>query len=674
MSLFEPNTDAYRMPSDEASAGKLMGFLDAFDASWEAQTRVHGLMSVQQGFREVEQGQIRRMREAGLRPPKSLDESDDNVPDFSMGDVSGFGGFARDYSRYLKIAQAIAAGQPPEIDDAIRERSDMIEVAKKNRPDLGLLSYAEMFDQVRARAKEAEHAAQGPTTTLGAVGGFVGSALGSMNPETDPLNFALGIVTAPIGGPGGVLGRMATQGVIQGATEAGNVLFGPDNQFLLFGKPETVGQKAARIGLSTAGGALVQGVGEAAAFGGRKIAARWFNDLPEPPAPAPAKPAEMFGPATEGEVLARMKPGQPINDYPNWETFATAHGYDATPYGKTRDAAIRTASDLDNVASQLNRWDGPLPYEMRPRGMDTSAAAIEGPDRGVVFDKPYTRYVDSLDTVDDIARRVDPDLFRQYDKLAADRQMFRDEIAKLDRNIEDHRNAEEVLRRGLMKADERMRDLAPLVSRAYAQAEKEWRSTKLDFDTLRFLKQLEDRTGWRFRGEDKPSLTEQPAKVAPLKQPPVYEPTVGDAVPAAKLSPELEARVKLDANADAPTRVAAATAENAKVRDEKIDSFMSTAKKFADMTDAELKEAQGNAAKQLAKAKTPKEKAIAQREHDELHYVTMPDGSKLHLTQDKVPFVEPDGTAREVSVRDFLREMDKDQQALQSVITCSRPS
>ena len=62
--------------------------------------------------------------------------------------------------------------------------------------------------------------------------------------------------------------------------------------------------------------------------------------------------------------------------------------------------------------------------------------------------------------------------------------------------------------------------------------------------------------------------------------------------------------------------------------------------------------------------------AAIEKELADLEYVTFPDGSRLHLDNDAM--VNADGQS--VSVRDFLREMDKDQQALQSVMTCSRPS
>lgn len=673
MSQFEANADAYRGAHDEGSVAPLMGFMDALDASWQSATKVHSLLAVQQGMRTIEQEQIKKMRDAGLRPHLSLDDSED-VTTPSVQGAEGWGGAQ---SRYARAAQGMMDGTAY-TDDAIAQRDKHIEAVKKERPDLGLMTYAEMFGKVRERAQDIEQRAAGPTTIGGDVGGFLGGAAGAMDPVSNPINAASMAVT----GGSGVMARMAVQGAVQAGAETLDIALGPDNSNILLGHPETAGEKAARVGLAVAGGVIGQGIGEAAVAGGRKLlTGRWFHDLPEP---KPAPPRELPPPLMEGETVPRMEPGRPINEYPDFEAFAAAHGYDLSPHGTTREAALRTALDLDHVSSELNRWDGPQPHEVAPPRTDT--AVIREPERGVTYDAPYQKYIDSLDTVDTIARRIDPELFGKYDRLASDRETLRAQIdAEGKRTMFfEHEEASQGraltnLRNEIQRIDQQMRDLAPLVTRAYSAADKEWRSTPMDWNTLAFMKRLEQQTDFRFRGDGEPSLTEKPMKLPAKPAPIVQTSTIGDDVPLAKLAPELEARVKLDANADAPTRVAASVAENVTVRDEKIDAFVKSAQKIAKLEDKDIAEQvarlrEQNKAIDVTKPGAKEQLDKIEQAIDELEFVTLPDGSKLHMTRDRVPYVDPDGVGREMSVRDFLREMDKDQQALQSVVTCSRPS
>lgn len=698
MSLFdEPNKDAYRGTHDEGSAGPLMGFLDAFDASWEAQTRVHSLLAVQQEIRALEYAQIKKMREAGLRPPRSLDDVED-VPASPIGRdprALAEGGVQGVGNRYLALAESIVNGGGSYVDEMVTARDKDIEAARQNRPDLGLMTYREMFAKVQETSQQLAYRDQGPKTLAGTVGGFLGGAAASMNPTTDPVNAVAGVVTAPWGGAT-VMGRIAMQGLAQGATEAlGQGLV--DNDNLLLGHKLTPGERVGRIALAGAGGAVMQGLGEGVVVGARRLTTgRWFADVPVPPKFEQYGPAEYHGPfVPEGEIQARMARGEPFMNYPDFESFAMAYGFDATPHGRTREAALRTALDLDHVAGELNRWDGPRPFFVEPPRTDT--AVIREPAPGVVYDQPYQRYIDRMDTVDDIARRIDPDLFRQYEQLTAMRDQIRNTIDAMTKRFAEFRGPDTFFERSaalseqrindlrgeLQTVDQQMRDLAPLVNRAYGQAEREWRTTPVDFNTLRFLQRLEQGTGFRYRGDGQPSLTERPPSVPAKAAPAVPGVTVGDAVPLARLTPELESRVKLDANADAPTRVAAQVAEHEKIRDEKIDKFMTSVSKIAKMDDKELTAAIKAAEQNLEKVRKAEAKAMrgregmaavqeAERKLDELQYVTMPDGNKLHLTQDRVPFVDDAGNAKEMTVRDFLREMDKDQQSLQAVLTCSR--
>lgn len=873
MSFDEPNADAYHLSHEEGSAGPLLGFMDSLDASWQAQTKVHSLLAVQQDMRAVEQEQIKKMREAGLRPHKSLDDSGD-IPVDPFSGQEGPAGQAYNQQRYTTLARSLADNGSYS-DPAVAERDKEIEAAKKERPDLGLMTYPEMFGKVREQAQAIEARNSLPKTVGGYVGSLIGGAAGGMNPATDPLSAVIGAATAPLGGAT-ILGRVAAQGAAQGGTEALNLALGVDNENILLGHPKkTLGEQALQVAGAAVGGAAIQGVGEAAVIGGRRLfTGRWFNDVPAPKA-EPFGPPNMYGPfLPQGEVPGRMKPGLPLTQYPDFESFAFAHGYDTSEYGRSREAALRTATDLDHTTSMLDQWAGPAPIDLAPPG--TATTPFRSPE-GVAYDTPYQNYIDRLETVDDVARRLDPDLFRQYDSLTQSRDRikaiidaaetrfkeFRGPDTFFERSLKEHENRQAMLRAELQAVDQQMRDLAPLVTRAYGQAEKTWRSTPLDTNTINFLKQLERRNeGFSFRGEGEPSLTEKPmvprpspasealARITKLREaaainrgPPTKAPRFqewfagskvvdGNGVPlrvyhgtqenfdkfdrnrlgettgapssklafffaadgrlaseyaggggvysqgaagllnkipgyqkanegllkilglgsvadkagrvipsyldiknplihdmkgdafretsyadlirqakaagndgviikntydpgftpgeggdiktdiyavfdpdqvthamateprfqeravqpsdpaaAGVLSPDLEAKVKLDVNADLPTKVAANVAHNTELRTDLVDDFLKTTKELLSDGDKAIE----------AKQPVP-------------NVLEMPDGSTLRLDDDRVPYVDSSGNASEMSVRDFLREMEKDQQALQSVMTCSRPS
>lgn len=779
--LGEANRDAYRGSIDEGSAAPLMGFMDAMDASWQSATKVHSLLAVEQSMRTLEQEQIKKIREAGLRPPKSLDDSED------VG-VGPFGGAQFRQGRYSAAAQSVVDGGGWYTDDLVAERNKEIETLRKERPDLGLMTYEEIFAKVREQSQDIEKRALGPTTLAGTIGGFIGGAAGAMNPVSDPVNAA----TMFVGGGAGAAERIALQGVAQMGVEAGNMALTPNNENILLDRRPTFGEDMARIGFAAAGGAGGQALGEAVAMGARRLTTgRWFNDVP-PPEERIVRPEPP--PEPIGEVPPPMAPGRPFNDYPDYETFRVAHKLDfEETYGKTRPAELRRALDLDHVATSLDRWDGPRPFEVEPPRTDV-AFAREIAD-GVAYDRPYQKYIDNLDTVDDVARRIDPDLFRTYDKLAQQRDELRASIdrtagpdtsreaARPDRAAayaDWQRATDQELRLKLQDVDYQMRDLAPLVTRAYSAAEKEWRSTPMDWNTMEFLKRLEDGTGFRYRGEGKPSLTEQPMRLTDIKTPAAPARTVDDTIPLARLTPDVEGKVKVNANADATERVRSNVADEVVVMDEKVETFLATVKEATKLDNMATKVFIDLAREKLAKAvekdakrgnqklvvarkmpdgevvmgepgqihaellrdedyanfhsgnekdvnaqmgfalpdgtyltrkealdyvnknepelkykgdtleafryttqgkkdgpsrlpPSPETRAAAE-ELDALENITFPNGNKLSLDNDRVPFVDANGNETQMTVRDFLREMQKDNDALKSVVTCSRPS
>lgn len=666
MTIFdEANQDGYRGGYDEGSVGPRLGFQEGFSAAWDSATKVHALLAVEQGIRAVEQDQRKRILEAGLRPPDSLDDAE------TVGD-GPFGGAQFRKGRYSDAAQAIIDGGGNYTDEMVAARDKHLKQLQMDRPDLGIMTYGDMFKKVQDDAQEIEKRNTFPTSFGGKIGKFAGGMAGGMDPVSNPINAAT--LAIPIGEMG-VIARAATQGAGQGVAEGINLaLSDPEN--ILLGHERTPGEVAGRIGMAAAGGVVADlGFRGAGAVVRRVRTGKWFSDVPEPKADVPvAKPvAADEGGRPMGEVPAPMKPGLPLHEYPDFETFARAHGETPMPYGTTREAQARTALDLDHVQSELQRWDGPAPWEVKPPETMTALPRDVETRPAISTQGARQRYMDSLSTVDDIARRIDPDLFAKYDRLQAQIDEARGKIEAWNPEIPTvGARANEILRRVIQKADEQMRDMAPLVTRAYNAARQEWRTSPIDHDTLDFLRRIEQRSAFRFRGEGEPSLTERPMKIEPRAEPVVQPKTVNDQVPLANMAPEVDRRVGPEA--DAAERVHQNVKHQMEMLDAKVEGFVGTVKKIAALDMKEVGEKLTALEEKLKAEKDPIKLAELEKQKDELTNITMPDGQKISLDHDVIPFIDKDGNVQQMSARDFLREMNKNQEALQSVTTCSRPS
>lgn len=682
MSLFdEPNANAYTVDLGEGSKGKRLGFQDAFAASWDVQTKVNSLLGLEQSFRDREQAQIKKMREAGITPPKSLDEGEDTG-------TGPFGGAQFRQGRYSAAAQSMVDGGGWYTDEMVAERDEQIKKLQAEHPELGLKTYGDMFKDIQGEAQDAMKRAALPTTALGAVGGFIGGAAAGMNPVSDPVNFSSFI----IGGGATALERIGVQGLGQAGVEAGAMAINRNKEVLTGEKP-TFESTMEQLGVAAVGGAAGQGLGEAVGMGIRRATTgKWFNDLAPDKLPTkelpPSRPMDELTPHVE-----KMEPGRPLNDYPDFETFAKSQGYDlGNPYGPSRQAAARHAIDIDYVARELDRWDGPQAHDVSAR---TDTALPPDVEPGVRYDGAYQRYIDRMENVDDVARRLDPGTFDTYDKLAAKRDEIRasiDRVAAPDTRRDAARPdvaaeyaswqkaTDQELRLQLQEIDYQMRDMAPLVSRAYGAAEKEWRSTPVDSHTLNFLKQLEQRTGFNYRGEGKPSLTEQPMR--PKAPPePLNVRTAGDDVPVSMMTPEQQA--KLRPGHDAADRIEIVSRDTIDTLNERTEKFVAKVGKTAVLPAEELRASQVAAREKLEAAQlkakeadTPESRKSAadavkkaQQELDDLTGITLPDGQRLEFDAE---MIGTDGN--KTTVRDFLAEMQKNTDALEATRTCSVPS
>lgn len=518
-------------PDDVAEQPKL-GFLAGIQASFDAQTRAHATMGIEAALQDEEQAQLERAQQAGVTLPSfkqlvpirgSLAQQVDAGP-----------------GEYLAAARYFMDGDggQPGVAEKFNRFDAAIEEAKKKNPELGLKTYREMFGEVQRKAKDAEKL----SSRAGLVAGLIGGMAGSMDPRTDPLNAA----TLPLGGFGKTVGaRIVSEGAVQGGIEAVNQITGVSEQRRLLGLETSVKDQIEDVLLTAAAGGAIRGIGE----GVGAAAGRWFGGADAPPAPTSALPNLETKVATPEapEASRTLRPMESFEDFA--ELLAEK------PLGVSPLASERTRADASFVMRQLDNWDGPLPEELRP-----STAAP--PD---IRTAQFTPLSDMRwRAPEDLAREVDPKTFSAFDKLASQKETLRgflkehDEgrtlvasakvadldarLAEFDRRLDraSPKNRKSIMaeretvqverdaafadvqsrdtpdmagvRQRIMKLDEKMRDLAPLVSRAMDAGQARFRSEGMSADTMRVLGDLERLGGIRFRDADMPRGTvERPA-------------------------------------------------------------------------------------------------------------------------------------------------------------------
>lgn len=607
--------------ANDISSGPRLGFLGAFEAAFDAQTRTESMYADAAAFDREEYAQMQRIRAAGLEPPPKL-------PSRGLWGVKQF----EDVASYYNVgeqADAVAAD--------LAARNQHIERLRKERPDLNLRTYDEMWSEVKAKAKAAESRWENATTTtLGSVGGFLGTVAGSMNPDTDPLN----AVTLGVGGIGKrAVSRVATEALGQGAIEAVNQFTGVQGARERLGLDTSFERSAAQVTMVGLGGGALRAAGEGFGALGR----RWFRDTPKDPAP-PAPPPREFTPTPRVAEPARLE--YPLDHY----------------LGASRRAGTILDAELAHVGRQLD--DGVPPWALKP----ATATALPGD-----ILSPEVRLPKS--TVEQLIERADPETWRLYAKLqdkadalrreienvakvqvdaaatAALRQLdeqiaaltataqntkgkklakLQADIATLEQNrapLEAQAKAgspetaarrQSELRQSLVRTDEQMRELALPMSRARAAAEGKFLSQQTDPEIAEMLR----RNNPGSEVLQKAKWNEAPVERIDLspKNLEAYVPRRPTDAPSAAPSQRAEAHAKQDAEA-----VAAQV--------EALDAF----------------------------AKLPLE--------GETH-VTLTNGAQVPVGT-RLRFADADGNVREVSIKDWLAEVREDSRLLESVNACS---
>lgn len=658
MSFFdEPNEDAFTIAPEAAATGPRVGFLDAFETAYNTQVRGSAMFGIEKAMFELEAEQVSRLREAGV----------EDIPHLAEGAFGLFGSGSFD-GDYMDAARFYETGGDPEVAQRLEQYDRKVEELRGRFPGLGLRTSRDMWDQVRETARAYEQRAANERTTFGgAAGSLAGGMAGALSIESDPLNFA----TIPLGTFGKtVLARIVGQGGAQGFIEGINQITGVQEQRRLLGLESGFADGLTRVGGAVVGGALLQGVGEGVVAGAR----RFFRNTPSDPAPPydPGPRPERVGDRPAQDVPEGVIPDDP--DLAATKLVSRPGSYmeyiqEVSPWSTSRTGKARTVLDIENVKAQLDDWNGPDAAFTKPKTdtMITLPRSEFVAPQGSVFER-----VAEKSQVDDIARQVDPEAFRVYDKLATENETYRRWLRELapvrDANVEaklaDVNNRitelqEKIARSGAMKSkkykkeiealtvereaakaemlrqdspdmarvrqklmrnDEKMREMAPVVSRAYARAKGKWDNTAKDRQAIKQM-----------------IIDGRKNVGATLEDPfPTLAKSLYDKAPILQQVAKVEAL--LPANADAADIAMKIIAENKKQIDDVLERYRASVKGL--LADENVKE-------------------------------ISVDGVQTKLSMsDKLTLVDEAGT-REVSIRQLLQEQDELEADLRAVSSCS---
>lgn len=667
MSFFnEANEDATTVAPEAAATGPRVGFLESFAVGYQEQVRASAMYGIEDQMWRLDAEQTEALRKAGIEnipqlSPESFGMLAENLP-----------GPPNDPGDYLNTARYFEDGGTPEFASKLDEYDKRIGELREKYPNLNLRTSREMWENVKGAAKEAEGRAVNDRRTMGgSVGGFLGAAVGGMNPNTDPLNF----LTTPIGGAGKtILMRVAGQAGAQGLIEGVNQITGVQEQRRLLGLEYGIGDAVTRVAGATVGGAALQGVGEGVAFGLR----RWFKSGPTDMAPPPT-PEALNRPALPDTSAV------PPHAIPADENLAAAkltrapetyidYLHEQSPLSVTRGGRARTVLDLDYMTTRLDDWNGEAPWQVAPK-TDT-AITLPRSD----FIAPDAQRFAERAQVNDLARRVDPETFQKYDALAQRKETYNrwldelgdtrdanlqariDELdtriytmaekadaatgkraAKVRKDVQALQAEKEAfiadaatqgketpdmarVRRALMKDDEKMRDLAPLVSRAYARANQKWANT--DADRKAVLDMIR-------QGRRELPVDETMGRVVDS----VSAMALVDRAPILRQVDKVAGTLKADA--DAGDVAQAIVAANMKVMDEAVEQYRASL-----------------------------DGLIKTDPNGEIEI----NGSRVKLNLDKDTIFVPneEGTGgREITIRQLLEENKMDEYELEAVSSCS---
>lgn len=661
MSLFsEANPEAGSLAPEHVAGPAGLSVIDNFKSAYNASVTGSAQFGIQEAMRAKDDQQMQAMRNAGV----------ENIPSLSRQADDPFRMFTDLGSDYLDTAKFYEDGGDPNVAQHINDYDAKIAEVQKKYPGLNVQTSQQMWDSTKADAQQYEREqAQTNSGPVSAAAGFIGGTVGAFSPNANPMNVA----TLPLGGIAKApLVRVGEQALVQGGVTGIEQLTGVQEQRKLLGLSNGPADALQRTVGAAIGGAAGQALGEVVGVGLRRVF-RSTKAEPVPDVQIPEKPAL---PDT-----TNIPPGVVPAD----ETTAAAvltvapqrwsdHMHEVAPTSSSPAGRLRSQLDLDHVTASLEDWSGPRPWETPPK-QDTAPVQPASDFRAT----PDLDAVVQRANIDGMMRRIDPDTMAQFDALieqkrvaqiqlaaattdrdatVAAKQQSRindlsDQISQLDAKIADvgamkakklrgqkdeliaQRDAVltetqktdspnmAVIRQRVMEADFKLRDLAPLVTRAKVRAQNRWAATSVDHDAV--IQAIRDtRKTVPDTGSEVPTIAR----------------TLTDDVPMLRRAPEFEP--KMAKNADA-----------------------------ADYVQAILKD-QEETKTTVNEAARSRLAAILKPEEDPLITV---DGSsqKLHLDQERMDIAQSDGTVKNMSLREMLQEQLDHEDDLKAVSSCSIP-
>lgn len=669
MSYFdEVNKDSLSVPADSVSTGPYAGPLEMFNYAYDAQQRSNSQLMLHFDIGKADDYQYSNSKKYGVEDLPRLS----NHP-YDLAQFYEDGTASEDTKQFYK------------------NYDDRINGLKQTHPEGEWYTSKEIWQAAKQVGPAAENRLSGVRTgKLGRVAEFFGGMGGSVDPHTSPLNYAMGF--APILGET-VPARIALQGLSQGGAEAVNQATGVSESRRLVGLSHGLAEGAKAVAGAAIGGAVMQGATEGVAAA---LSKRWFTSTPSDPAPpAPVGeaavglaehtqfPETVGGPSHElpsPEHLALQRQAaydnvvSIITDKKNFINSDTV-----TPYGSSRLATARAIMDTDHVAAQLQAWDGPLAHEIVP----PTATRVPNVDARITPDIRAAPFA----SLDELARMHDPNTFRIFDALTQEKNSYRAQIenikpdkVELTAQIDDlsdkidglrsklYENKqsgskravatesrlndmlsqrEELvkqaggqdtpvqadLRRRLMEADYKQRDLAPVVARAYAQSKGQWSAGQSMHDRIRNM----IRQGSGTLPETNPSGIAASYEEAVN----AHAQTMTDKAPILQQSDKVAGKMREDST---PLDTAIAIMkENAKVMDEAMSTYSTSINKV-------LSDKKG----------ASNEISVAGHEY------------KLHLDKDTIVVPNENGKgSREITIRQLLEEQQLDEDVLKATKKCS---
>lgn len=709
MSIFDQsNQDAEFAASSRPTAGKTLGFFDSFAASWDSQTRAAAQFGIQEAMRNADDEQMAALRKAGV----------ENVPSLSTKADDPMRMFTDMGQDYVDLAKFYQDGGDPAQGERLSAYDAKINEYKKQFPDLQLKTSQEMWDDVRQKAQDAVALDQRNKTFGGQIGSFLGGMAGSMNPNTSPVNLAV----APIGGVGkNVLLRVGEQAGVQAIGQAAQEFNPWDNipeQRRLLGLDDSPEDAWGRVLQAGIGGAVGQGLGEVLGAGVKTLR-NVFRDTGKDIVPAVGPEAKPELPVAEAQ---QVPPGVVPADEKVQTAVQVAqperlmdYVHEQAPWSTSRAGRARTVLDMEHMSTRLNDWTGDnAPWQIEPKQDTTPIRPASGQD----FELPQTvKQLAREGDINAIMRKVDPETMAKWDNAVSEKQTasvqlamaakdadaavhaqvtqrlqgLNDQIAALDAKIanvgamkakklraqradlvtqldeaaQQSRTTDSsnmaVIRQRLMKADEKMRDLAPLVTRAKVRAQGRWEANGADYEQV-IANMRDGKNGFADQGGAEP---------LPFGR------TLQEIVPQLQRVDQLEKPLKQ--GADAADAVSAVAKEDDAIYTEATDAARSRLKSVLDADQAlrenpekvgELRQQAEDAAKAGDAEKADKLRKQADDLADADKVSVAGYGTKLAL--DEALTIEgKDGSLKTATLREHLQDMLADEEDLQAVSTCS---